>query len=92
MSKGRTPRVRGRCVHVLHADPREEPIAIDTDGQVATGQGGQATEHLPLADPGVVLKAGADPVGQQFVKCHALDRRARRGQERSLEHRVPKDH
>jgi hypothetical protein len=48
-----------------------------TAGQVAISHEGQATKHLPLTDPGDMLKAGADPIRQQFVERHALDRRAR---------------
>jgi hypothetical protein len=80
VSKGRTPGWGGRRVHVLRADPRDEPIAIDAGGQVATDHDGQATEHLPFTDPGDMLKAGADPARQQFVKRDALDRRARPSQ------------
>jgi hypothetical protein len=58
----------GRSVHVLRADPRDKPIAIDAHGQVATGHESQATEHRPLADSGDMLEADADPTGQQFVK------------------------
>lgn len=78
MSKGRTPGCRR--VHVRRADPRDGPIAVHAHGQVATGQCVLATEHLLLADPGDLLKAGADPVRQQFVKRHGLDRRAPRSQ------------
>jgi hypothetical protein len=40
--------------------------------KMGTGQEGQAAGHLLLADSGDLLKAGADPVCQQFVKRHAL--------------------
>ena len=48
--------------------------------KMGTGQEGQGAGHLLLADPGDLLKAGADPVCQQFVKRHALDRKARPSQ------------
>jgi hypothetical protein len=74
--KGPHARLGGRRVHVLRADPRDKPIVINAGGEVATDHEGQATEHLALTDPGNMLKAGADPVCEQFVKRHALDRRA----------------
>ena len=45
--------------------------------KMGTGQEGQAAGHLLPADSGDLLRAGADPVCQQFVKRLALDRKAR---------------
>ena len=75
--EGPHTRLGSRRVHVLRADPRDKPLAVHPYGRVAAGQEGQAAEHLLLADPGDLLKAGADPVRQQFVNRQALDRRER---------------
>jgi hypothetical protein len=42
---------------------RDQPVTVDTRGQVAMGHEDRAAEHLLLTDPGDLLKTVTDTPG-----------------------------